>query len=91
MSDNSKYNGGLKVQANLSEMSFLDLISLIGKRILWFFVKIIGVKILLIFPTSTWLLVNGFINQYLWFALALSIVSIRAFEAFIKSGKMILK
>lgn len=89
MSDDIKYSGGLEIEANLSEIKFLDLFKLLAKRILWFFIKIIGVKILIIFSTSTWLLINGFINSWIWFMLAISIVSVRAFEAFIKSGKAI--
>jgi len=89
MSDNLKYSGGLKVEANLSEMKFVNLFKLFGKRILWFFIKIMGVKILIVFSTSTWLLMHGFINSWIWFMLSISILSIRAFEAFIKSGKAI--
>lgn len=88
MDDKLKYSGGLKIEANLSEISFLDLTKLLGKRILWLLIKIWGVKILLIFPVTTALLWFGKINDFYWFIITISLLSVRAFEALVRSGKI---
>ena len=89
MDDKLKYSGGLKVETNLNEMSFLDLFKLLGKRIIWFLVKVWGVKILLILPTATAMLWFDKISDFYWFIIIVSLLSVRAFEALVRSGKIL--